>query len=65
MLLVEAAGVGTLMDGAYDKLLWKIHDLDFPLRLLPPYRTVVPDAADRLLAALRADLPRWAPERRG
>jgi hypothetical protein len=25
------------IDGAYDKVLWWLHDARFPLRLLPPY----------------------------
>ena len=28
---------GPYIDGAYDKVLWKLHDPEFPLRLLPPY----------------------------
>jgi dihydrodipicolinate synthase/N-acetylneuraminate lyase len=52
---------GERIDGAYDKVLWKIHDLDFPLRMLPPYSPAKPDAAERLLSFLRENLPHWAP----
>src|SRR3712207_1322113 len=40
------------IDGAYDKVLWKLHDPRFPLRLLPPYAAADADAADRLGAYL-------------
>lgn len=59
--LVRCAGEGALIDGAYDKVLWKLHDPEFPLRLLPPYRTARPDAAERLAAFLSAHYPRWSP----
>lgn len=59
--LIRLAGGGDLMDGAYDKLLWKLHDPKFPLRLLPPYRTAPDDAAEQLAAFLRQHLPHWAP----
>lgn len=57
------AGVspGARIDGAYDKVLWKLHDPDFPLRLLPPYEAAEPDAAARYLAFLRERLPQWLP----
>ena len=35
--LFSCTGGGAHMDGAYDKIFCKIHDPDFPLRLLPPY----------------------------
>jgi dihydrodipicolinate synthase/N-acetylneuraminate lyase len=59
--LMRVAGDEALIDGAYDKVLWKLHDPDFPLRLLPPYRAALPDAAERLAAYLRATYPHWAP----
>ncbi|MEO7297978.1 MAG: dihydrodipicolinate synthase family protein [Verrucomicrobiota bacterium] len=36
-LICQAVGPDSHMDGAYDKLIYKLHDPDFPLRLLPPY----------------------------
>ena len=44
------------MDGAYDKLLFRLHDPGFPLRLLPPYAA----ASEQDFEAFRASLPlRW------
>jgi len=57
--LIECAGAGRI-DGAYDKVLWKLHDRRFPLRLLPPYEGAHEDAADRLGATLRESYPAWA-----
>src|SRR5439155_24055475 len=45
--LVRVVGEGDHIDSAYDKVLWKLHDPEFPLRLLPPYRAAPPDAADK------------------
>lgn len=59
--LIRFAGDGERIDGAYDKVLWKLHDPEFPLRLLPPYRAANPDAAERLATYLRQHLPHWAP----
>jgi dihydrodipicolinate synthase/N-acetylneuraminate lyase len=59
--LLRVVTDGERIDGAYDKVLWKIHDLEFPLRMLPPYSAAKPDAAERLLAFLRENLPHWAP----
>lgn len=52
---------GVRIDGAYDKVLWKLHDPRFPLRLLPPYEGSNADAAERLGGYLRARYPHWAP----
>jgi len=50
------------VDGAFDKVLWRLHDERFPLRLLPPYAGAAESAADSFLAALRERYPHWAPE---
>jgi dihydrodipicolinate synthase/N-acetylneuraminate lyase len=63
--LFRAVGAGSYIDGAYDKVLWKLHDPAFPLRLLPPYRAARPEAADLLAEELLRDLPQWAPPERG
>lgn len=55
------ASAGTRIDGAYDKVLWKLHDSRFPLRLLPPYEGSNADAAERFSAFLREQFPHWAP----
>jgi dihydrodipicolinate synthase/N-acetylneuraminate lyase len=44
------------MDGAFDKLIARVHAPGFPLRLLPPYRGAADEAFDRLLARLP---PSW------
>ena len=50
------------IDGAYDKVLWRLHDERFPLRLLPPYQGAPEVAADAFLAVLRDRFPTWAPQ---
>ncbi len=50
------------IDGAYDKVLWRLHDPRFPLRMLPPYQGATESAADEFLAFLRRDYPHWAPQ---
>jgi dihydrodipicolinate synthase/N-acetylneuraminate lyase len=62
--LMSAVGARTYIDGAYDKVLWKLHDPAFPLRLLPPYHAAPPESADRLASYLREHLPHWAPPER-
>jgi dihydrodipicolinate synthase/N-acetylneuraminate lyase len=52
----------SLIDGAYDKVLWRLHDPRFPLRLLPPYRGASESAVDEFLAFLRTRHPAWAPQ---
>ena len=49
------------IDGAYDKVLWRLHDPRFPLRLLPPYAGAAESAASDFLAYLRERYPHWAP----
>jgi dihydrodipicolinate synthase/N-acetylneuraminate lyase len=49
------------IDGAYDKVLWWLHDQRFPLRLLPPYMGATTSAAHAFLSALKAGYPNWAP----
>jgi hypothetical protein len=50
-----------LIDGAYDKVLWRLHDQRFPLRLLPPYQGADESAALEFLSFLQTDFPHWAP----
>lgn len=60
--LAGIVGAQAHMDGAYDKLLWKLHDERFPLRLLPPYEAADESCFERLSAALREKYPNWAPQ---
>ncbi|MBI3861727.1 MAG: dihydrodipicolinate synthase family protein [Planctomycetia bacterium] len=62
--LVVAVGPGEHIDGAYDKVLWKVCDNRFPLRLLPPYAGATDAAFERFANFLRVQTPRWAPEAR-
>jgi dihydrodipicolinate synthase/N-acetylneuraminate lyase len=52
---------GAHIDGTFDKMLWKVHDPRFPLRLLPPYQHATDEIFQRFLALLRDKYPRWAP----
>jgi hypothetical protein len=40
------------MDGAYDKLVARLHDPDFPLRLLAPYASATEADSEAFRAAL-------------
>lgn len=50
------------MDGAYDKLICKLHDPRFPLRLLPPYSAIPDSEFDAFANFVRTQYPRWMPE---
>jgi hypothetical protein len=50
-----------LIDGAFDKLIWKLHDPEFPLRLLPPYESAPDDSAARFAEWIKRHVPAWAP----
>ena len=60
--LVAVAGPSVHIDGAFDKLLWKLHDGRFPLRLLPPYASADESCGDRLATLIREKYPDWAPD---
>lgn len=49
------------MDGAYEKLLAKVHDPRFPLRLLPPYQSTSDEGYAAFVATVRERLPHWLP----
>jgi dihydrodipicolinate synthase/N-acetylneuraminate lyase len=55
-------GGAVRIDGAFDKVLWRLHDPRFPLRLLPPYGGAEPSVADQFLDFLQQRYPRWAPQ---
>jgi dihydrodipicolinate synthase/N-acetylneuraminate lyase len=57
----ESVGNTAHMDGAFDKLFCRIHDPEFPLRLLPPYEGVSEERFDRYLERLRSHHPHWLP----
>ncbi len=58
--LVKSVDGAGHMDGLYDKLLYKLHAPNFPLRLLPPYEA----ATEEIFARFQDALPeRWRPQR--
>ncbi len=50
------------MDGAFDKMFCRLHDDNFPLRLLPPYDGISEEVYQRYAADLQAKHPRWMPK---
>ena len=54
-------GAKAHMDGAFEKLLAKVHDPRFPLRLLPPYQSTTDAAYESFVATVRARMPEWLP----
>jgi dihydrodipicolinate synthase/N-acetylneuraminate lyase len=61
--LTEAAGdSGAHIDGAFEKMLHRVLDDRFPLRLLPPYADVPEEGYQRFRAWLGTTLPHWLPE---
>ena len=59
--LIRAAGPGCRIDAAFDKMLWKLQDERFPLRLLPPYEGASDTAFRQFADAVRAQTPGWLP----
>jgi dihydrodipicolinate synthase/N-acetylneuraminate lyase len=60
--LRESVGEGPHLDAAYDKLLSKVNDQRFPLRLLPPYEGATENAYLRYRQTLVNQFPRWIGE---
>ena len=58
--LLESAG-GSFVDGAYDKMIHKLSEPDFPLALLPPYQSTSEAAFLAYRDALLRDYPDWLP----
>lgn len=59
--LASLVGDGvTRIDGAFDKVLWWLHDRRFPLGLLPPYAGASEASAVRFADFVRAAYPDWA-----
>src|SRR5207244_2832174 len=57
--LSELVGGTAHMAGAFDKMLWRLHDNRFPLRLLPPYASVSEACFERFKSVLEEQCPRW------
>ncbi len=60
-LVASGGDAQARIDGAYDKVLWRLHDARFPLRLLPPYRGCDEASADGFAEFMRTRYPHWAP----
>ena len=60
--LIAAAGPEAHIDSAFDKMLWKLQDERFPLRLLPPYQGSTDEGFARFRDAVRTKYPRWMPD---
>jgi dihydrodipicolinate synthase/N-acetylneuraminate lyase len=60
-LLLAGGGGKAHMDGAFDKMLWKLYDERFPLRLLPPYEGASDEGFAQFRDRLRERYPRWTP----
>lgn len=48
------------MDGAYDKVFCKMHDPEFPLRLLPPYAGLSDETFRKIVGMIQKKYPRWS-----
>ena len=59
----RAAGGMGLTDGAYDKLIAKLAEPEFPLRLLPPYQSSTDAGYRQYLEDLSKNFPSWLPDR--
>jgi dihydrodipicolinate synthase/N-acetylneuraminate lyase len=58
---VEFPAANPHMDGAFEKVLAKVLDPAFPLRLLPPYQAASEGMYEEFLAKMRERLPDWLP----
>lgn len=52
---------GAHIDGTFDKMLWKLSDPRFPLRLLPPYQHSTDEIFQKFRTLLKERYPRWSP----
>jgi dihydrodipicolinate synthase/N-acetylneuraminate lyase len=59
--LLAVVGDRAHMDGAFDKVFCRLHDPQFPLRLLPPYDSITEEAFEQFAALLQAKHPQLTP----
>ena len=59
--LHEVTGGVGLIDGAYDKVVWQMHEPSFPQRLLSPYESLPPDTALQYRSWIDDHAPAWSP----
>ncbi len=57
--LLSLGGDAAHMDGAYDKFFCKVHDAQFPLRLLPPYSSFTDELFHSFVQFARQKYARW------
>lgn len=57
--LRKAVGAGQFVDGAYDKVLAKVLEPDFPLAMLPPQVSGAADAWETYRGVLESHFPGW------
>ncbi len=50
----------TLIDGGYDKIFCKLLDEEFPLRLLPPYKSASEEGYRKYKETIETDHPAWS-----
>lgn len=62
LALLRAVGLEHI-DGAYDKIIHKLAEPDYPLALLPPYEGGTEAAYRQYKAELEAKWPAWLPSR--
>jgi dihydrodipicolinate synthase/N-acetylneuraminate lyase len=58
---IGLVGEAAHMDGAFDKMFCRLHDRQFPQRLLPPYSSVPDETFNRFAALVREKYPQWLP----
>ncbi len=58
--LMAAVGLNVHIDAAFDKVLYRLRDDRFPLRLLPPYQGASEEAFRRFADVVRTKYPRWS-----
>ena len=63
LALLDTAGT-SFIDGAYDKVILKLSEPDFPLALLPPYETASEEVYRRYRDNLAQHYPGWLPASR-
>lgn len=59
--LIEVTKGSGRIDGAYDKIVWRMHDPEFPTALLPPYQGLPDGSSERYRAWIDEHLPVWSP----
>jgi len=59
--LVALGSAEAHMDGAYDQVFCRLHDPEFPLKLLPPYASLTENTFEKIRLLLQEKYPVWQP----